>query len=540
MKRNQNWFRKNYLIAAFFFGILLIMTWRIGSCPDMLDNYVDGEVHPQVNKVFDHIITPHDITWDWIELYQGQAGRSPIFGALIELGLRLFGLTLFGIRIFPAILGFFSLIFTYYTMNKFYPKNLSLLFILLLSTSPWYMTMIRSGGFTGFSVSLVLLAVSAVALLIKHDYKGIMISILAGILVALLPYGYMIIRPIYLLLILLAIFYIGRIKIRNFILFLLCLVAIFSPQFNHLPASINSFFFARGESMYTSVDQTNLKNTDFTALKEKLKTNLQTQLNCLLGRNQLFNFWNPNIAYCYWAPDIVLFPRFLVPFLVLGFLICLIGFLRKWTMYYFTPLLFLGVSLVPGTLSAIGDPNLSRDSLMVAPVYFLIALSLYQFLKFLYQKLAPTPFTVRKFLVAMLNFILIIGILAYQVGNFFGYAKERGQQDAPAKKAYPFIMEYLRQNPTKRVVYREFAEFDEYGACVAIRLLGGKAFQEKIDSGNIVLVRNDNLNQLNQQIENHEFDIVVSFNPDQLLAHLTIMANYPPEPHDDFNVYYVK
>ena len=50
------------------------------------------------------------------------AYQSPLYGMVIELGLRLFGLTLFGVRFFPALIEFGALILTFFAFRKYFPQ----------------------------------------------------------------------------------------------------------------------------------------------------------------------------------------------------------------------------------------------------------------------------------------------------------------------------------------------------------------------------------------------------------------------------------
>ena len=68
---------------------------------------------------------------------------------VIELGLRLFGLTLFGVRFFPALIEFGALILTFFAFRKYFPQYLLLSFILLMALSPWHLLVARSGGIRG-------------------------------------------------------------------------------------------------------------------------------------------------------------------------------------------------------------------------------------------------------------------------------------------------------------------------------------------------------------------------------------------------------
>jgi hypothetical protein len=130
---------------------------------------------------------------------------------VIELGLRLFGLTLFGVRFFPALIEFGALILTFFAFRKYFPQYLLLSFILLMALSPWHLLVARSGGIQGFSVSQYLIALSMFVLLIDRK-RSVGLAILAGISTATIPYGYAGIRLLLPLLVLLAIVCFRRIE----------------------------------------------------------------------------------------------------------------------------------------------------------------------------------------------------------------------------------------------------------------------------------------------------------------------------------------
>ena len=153
----------------------------------------------EVNKVFDHADISNKVNWYWKENHSDSAYESPLYGMVIELGLRLFGLTLLGVRFFPALIEFGALILTFFAFRKYFPQYLLLSFILLMALSPWHLLLARSGGIWGFSVSQYLIALSMFVLLIDRK-RSVGLAILAGISIATIPYGYAVIRVFPLLL----------------------------------------------------------------------------------------------------------------------------------------------------------------------------------------------------------------------------------------------------------------------------------------------------------------------------------------------------
>jgi len=154
--------------AVVFAVVLLVMFWRLGSYPPYFNDMVDQGIHMEVNKVFDHADISNKVNWYWKDMHSSGAYESPLYGMVIELGLRLFGLTLFGVRFFPALIEFGTLILTFFAFRKYFPQYLLLSFILLMALSPWHLLIARSGGIQGFSVSLYLIALSMFVLLIDR------------------------------------------------------------------------------------------------------------------------------------------------------------------------------------------------------------------------------------------------------------------------------------------------------------------------------------------------------------------------------------
>ena len=81
-------------------ALFLIIFSNLGNYPDRLDPYVPSTIRCQVGKVFDNEDISDQVTWQWQSMHQHGGGRSPVYSCLIELGLRIFGLTLFGVRFF--------------------------------------------------------------------------------------------------------------------------------------------------------------------------------------------------------------------------------------------------------------------------------------------------------------------------------------------------------------------------------------------------------------------------------------------------------
>lgn len=538
MQHLKHYLKNNHPELLIFTFLFIISFWCLGNFPDILDQHVDFGIHPQVNKVFDHIIIPEDTGWIWQDMHLGMAGRSPIYGGLVELGLRLFGLTLFGVRIFQAIFCYLVLILLYAVMKKFYPRKFTLTFLVLFATSPWYLTLARSGGIAGFSLSLAILVICLVALLVNKENVGAIIPVLAGIAVAIIPYGYVVIRPFFLLLPLVAIFYFHKINKNNLLIFLMVILAIVSVQFFDFQKATQAFYSARGESTIgVLLGGGGLGSAEL----DNIKHNINLEFNFLFGLNELNNFWNPPLAHSFWIPDIVVYPRFLVPFFIFGLLICLIRFFMKPSMKRLVPIFLFGLGVLPGTvLSALGGPSISRDLLVFLPLYFFIAYCLYWIFLSLQRVIGSFCSFDPKRVITPLLLLLVMAIGVFQVHNFFSWGKIRGEREHPAITENVFLTGYFQQNPNSKILLEEFAHFGEYGAYAFIRCLGGKPIQDKIASQQIMLVRNENLEEMSKLIKDRAFDIVVSTCPDQVIRNLPVLSEFRMEQHDNLVIYYLK
>lgn len=184
--------RKNskYLFLMIIFVVLF---YNLKSLPTSLDDCVGDAIRPPVEKVFDHLKNQPDITWIWQDMDQSNVGKSPIFAAITEIGLRIFGLNNFGVRVIHTLLSFLVLIFAFFLLKKNNGTLFATIFISLLVSAPWYLTVARSGGGIGFALNLFILSVGMLYLLLQEK-KSIIIPIIAGLSVAILPYGYAILR----------------------------------------------------------------------------------------------------------------------------------------------------------------------------------------------------------------------------------------------------------------------------------------------------------------------------------------------------------
>src|SRR6266436_4872861 len=524
--------------ALIFAVVLLVMFWRLGSYPPYFNDYVDQMIHLEVNKVFDHADISNRVNWYWKDMHTIAAYESPLYGMVIELGLRLFGLTLFGVRFFPALIEFGALILTFFAFRKYFPQRLLLSFILLMALSPWHLLVARSGGIFGFSVSQYLIALSMFVLLIDRK-RSVGLAILAGISTATIPYGYAGIRLLLPSLVLLAIICFRRIEKYNLFAYLGTILAICAIQIGDFPRSLQMYFYARGENLISVGRRLPNGGYDLAFIAHKLNENFHLLFKMIMGLNEKA-FWNVNVARTLTAVrDVVLYPKFLVPLFIVGLVYSLAHASKQKRFILAMPVLLLLPGLVPNMMSGIGVPNLLRSITLLVPIYFLITYGAYSLFCSIYTIGGDRLRAAFSGL-----FAVFVGLVsAYQVNNYFHYEKDTimgGKNNAAMVTYNEFLKPYIDGHPNSRILFHEFGPFNEW-SYVVVRWLGGKRVQAMRDEGKLVFLTNDNRASMDRQLKEGYFDIVVSADPgglENMLPDTKAMEAEVRPP--GYKVYYVK
>jgi len=530
---------RNWLPPALVFAVvLLVMFWRLGSYPPYFNDMVDQGIHMEVNKVFDHADISNKVNWYWKDMHMGAAYQSPLYGMVIELGLRLFGLTLFGVRFFPALIEFGALILTFFAFRKYFPQYLLLTFIVLMALSPWHLLVARSGGMQAFSLSQYLIALSMFVLLIDRK-RSVGLAILAGISTATIPYGYAGIRLLLPLLVLLAIVCFRRIEKYNLFTYLGTILAICAIQIGDFPRSLQMYFFARGENLISAARRLPNGGYDFAFIAHKLNENFHFLFKMIMGLNEKA-FWNVNVADTLTpSGGIVLYPKFLVPFFIVGLVYSLAHAYKQKRFILAMPVLLLLSGLVPNMMSGFGIPDLLRSITLLAPIYFLITYGAYSLFCSIYTISSDMLRAAFSGL-----FAVFVGLVsAYQVNNFFHYEKDTimgGKNNAAMVTYNEFLKPYIDGHPNSRILYHEFGPWNEW-SYVVVRWLGGKRIQAMKDEGKLVFLTEDNRAAVERLLKEGYFDIVVSAYPDQLEHILTDTTALEAKVSTErYKVYYVK
>ena len=529
---------RNRLLTSIVFAVVLfVMFWRLGSYPSYFNDAVDHGIHMAVNKVYDHENISRKVNWYWKDMHTLGAYQSPLYGIVVELGLRLFGLTLFGVRFFPALIEFGALILTFFALRKYFPEYFLLSFILLLALSPWHLLAARSGGIQGFSISQYLIALSTFVLLIDRK-RSLGLAVLAGVSAATIPYGYAGIRLLLPLLVLFAIVCFRRIERYNLLAYLGTILAICAVQIGDFPHAFRMYFFARGETLLSMGRRLPNGGYDFVFIAHKLRENFHFLFNMIMGLNEKA-FWHVNVASTLAAiADTVLYPKFLVPFFIIGVGYSLVHAYKQKRFILAMPVLLLGPGLATNMMSGAGIPNLARSIMLLVPIYFLITYGAYG----LFCSLCSISSDRLKFAFSGLFVVFVVLVSVYQVNNYFYYEKDTlmgGRNDAAMVAYNDFLKSYLAEHPNDRILYHEFGPFDEW-SYVVIRWLGGDRVQKMRAEGKLFFLTDQNRDLMNRRLKEGYFDIVVSAHPDQLEHMIPETTRMEAKIFPRYKVYYVK
>ncbi len=334
-----------------FLGVCFCLFWRLDSFPTHYIRWEMAGIKYQISKVFDGVVIDSLNSWVWTWGDIGHGGMSPVFGGLIEAGIRLFGLNLFGIRFFPVLLAFASILFFGYSLSRWVSPVFVCAYLLLLVSSPWYLFITRSGMNAGPTLSVLLVALGLFIWMFREE-KSWYIALLGGIACGLLPYFYTICRPVPILLILLLVF--SRKQTAKMKILYLSGAAIFMlPQIPNFSENLSVYFNARGESIMTTHFRPHGGAIEWSGFLNRIFENTQDVLKMLLGMGD-----RPGgaLAHQHDFANTAVYHQFLAVPAVLGLLIQVRYIFRGQWFFGVLPILALGLSCVPGV--AVGIPRI--------------------------------------------------------------------------------------------------------------------------------------------------------------------------------------
>jgi hypothetical protein len=240
-------------------------------------------------------------------------------------------------------------------------------------------------------------------------------------------------------------------------LFLFPIVFAIFVQVRYFHTDIASFFHARGESVAAQLTGYN-SGVSMKEIVSKVTQNTVQQLKILSGDYFHNVFSKSIIVQNYWEQDVIVYPKFLVPFFLLGVILLVINLIRKRSLIALLFLLLLPITLLSGILSSVGAPNPARNYIAIIPIYFCITYTVdivffhKSALLKKYQKVGSS--------LVIVGVLLVIGVVFYQLHNYFYYEREvEYDLKIQTEDALKFVLAYTDDNDSSRVIYHERGVF---------------------------------------------------------------------------------
>lgn len=488
-----------------------ILIWDIGIYPAWFDHIVAQSIWPEVNQVFDG--RPHPLQgiarWQWQDMYQHNAGLSPIYGFFISSGLKFGGLSLLSVRLPQTLLTIVVCCFAYTLLRNRAGQPLSIITAVLLGTSPWFLLMMRSGGIIGFSMLLAMFSVSLISLIYPRNWHQSIpdfkpspaIAFIAGFSVSLLPYGHSSVRLIALLLMICVPASFRIIGRRAAITFMLGSMPLLLLQLSNPSQAAQVYFLARGEGLFhVAAEQGNIEQA-IGFFIEKLSNNFWILFKILFGLNDNNNWLNNNIADSYWRSDVIIYPKFLMPFFLIGLLYSLKSVIQNNNKNHLLLLLALFLTTIPSLMSGLGTPNQARLFLSIIPIYLTISMAACM----THQAVSHRSPLISNFLLAT----LVSGTAIYQTANFFSFEKGVSDEKSTYQHITSAYFNARRKCPESTIILHEFPEFSKY-SYVTIRWRGGNELQDDLNKHSAWLLDYNNFNAIKTSIHQTENIVFIS------------------------------
>lgn len=493
-----------------FLAILVVLLWRLGSFPARFNDAVGHMILSQVDRLFEGLDPARTVSWFWTAMYTHQAFTSPLYGFFVDLGLRVFGLTLLGVRLPFVLLEFGALLLAWNALRRHLPKTLVLLFLLLLALSPWHLLIARSGGIFALSAALYLAAVSLPLLLADRD-RSIGLAVAAGLAAGLMPYGYAVLRVVAPTVAFLVFYASARFRRSNYFAYMTTVVIAVGMQLFAPYDAFAQFFNARGEGLNEIAKRAD-DSIDWSIVFAKIRENADELIRQLLGGNDPAHFLSANLAVNFYSGDVVLYPKFLVPFLLIGLGVLLYQWIAARKAFPGLVLLFFAVGLVPGLSVGTGNVNLSRDTALLVPLYLSIAVGVYHSFRFLHGLAGRRN---PRLLPALLAAFLI-ATSVYQVSNYFGYVKDGVRNDQPQDRIWRNVIQrFVREHPDGLVLYQETAVFGTYDY-TTIDWIGQDEVKTLLADGRLTFLRKENESYVRKRLQAGQYDLIVTTDPKNL------------------------
>jgi len=377
----------------------------------------------------------------WVDNNMGWASSSPLFYYYYLMVSKLFNPHFLILRYASVFLFLFMYVISLFIMRKtdwFY----GFLFVgVLISSSPWFLVLVKYPFFVGFSLAFLMPVLAL--LYYRHQHRSklcnrnkFIISLLTGIGLSILTYCYAPFRlvPFFIFIGTTTTLCFNLVKrkfpageLGIYLGLLLCII----PQSTDLKTGFKQYFHARSESIQSTITQNDAQKA-LRIVKQKMVSNFKEIYDLF------FKIDKPGKSYRMFSlvyNKFLTFPPFLIPFFIPGIIISL--YRIKTTINIFMLILFF-IGFIPCLAAVMGGANNARLILCLIPSYFFILESI----SYIVQKAAAkTAFFKTNSITIIALLITIISL--YQAIDFYNfYTKIPQKKDTAASR----ILDYYIKN----------------------------------------------------------------------------------------------
>lgn len=341
-----------------------------------------------------------DIAWTWIDSYLHTATHSPLIW-LTQLGMPYYSeLNFFSIRFTTVLLNFIALLFFFCTMRRAYSTTLAFACALLLSSTPAYLSIVRSASIISIGMSLAIISTCLLYQNLKQTnwFK----IILFNLVLIITSYGHVTIRPLLPVYSAIVFFYLLKNKKTLLPVFIISLSIFLSPQFSNGSMPFKNYFLAKNEAINTLEFPEQDADQKILILKNQITQNAQNIIKQIFPLNidQVF----PSLAYSW---HYISSPMFFWWFSLPGLLLFILFFRKNQLCLIFLILL----AAIPGLFVSKGQPGLSRIHQLIPLIVIISTFGFYHFFQFIKLR-------------SSLQFLLLMLMVFINAYNYFIFPKE--------------------------------------------------------------------------------------------------------------------
>lgn len=255
-----------FLVAALFLAGIVLRFYKLGLIPYGLNND-EASIGYDAWALATYGVDRNGYPWPVYPITWGSGGGGPMVVYLAVLTEKLFGHSVFSLRLPSAILGVLTLPLFYYLLKKALGAPAALAGLVLMAFNPWHLLMSRFA--LDCNTFAFWLAAALVMFLTGVKTRKTAYYLCSSVLFAVCLYVYgsaTIVIPVFLLLIALYALKHGDLTLRQlilsigvFLIILLPLIVFYTINFLDLPAIINTRFsvprFVTSRSVFYPLDE---------------------------------------------------------------------------------------------------------------------------------------------------------------------------------------------------------------------------------------------------------------------------------------------